>query len=179
MLVQKKTLSLDECKLLIDKATPALKRHWQHRADGSAFIDERIKCERALFSSQDNPFIFDLYKKVFSSLDITILPSSLFLNVQKYIAGQNVFPHTDVNYNVNSLVYVASVLLNEDFKGGDLIAYYPTRQDPNKLPKETGSAFIMGSSVLHEVSKVAEGVRFSAQFRLTKDDFIPLEKSIL
>jgi len=179
MLIQKKTLSPDECKLLIDKAIPVLKRHWRYRADGSKFIDERIKCERAIFSFEDNPFIFDLYKKVFSSLDITILPSDLFLNVQKYTVGQNVFPHTDVNYNVNSLVYVASVLLNEDFEGGKFIAYYPSRQDPNELPKKAGLSCIMGSSVFHEVTKVTKGVRFSAQFRLTKDDLIPFEKNLL
>jgi hypothetical protein len=179
MLIEKVTLSKEECELLIETAKPNIERHWRYNAAKEAYIDKRVLIGRATLTEKECPSIYSLYKKVFEDLPVVILNEDLSITMSQYLKGHSMFAHTDVSYEVNKLTYVASVVLNADFEGGEFISYYPSRDTPIIMKSLTGNTSIMGSSVFHEVKHVLKGERWSAQFRLTSDNSIPKTQKIL
>lgn len=71
------------------------------------------------------------------------------------------FGMTDnITYNAFSRKLSLSLLLNDDFDGGDLVIFQDN-QNPIKLEKKKGRCYFFPSFLLHQVTPVISGVRNS------------------
>lgn len=77
------------------------------------------------------------------------------IHFHTFVVGDYFDKHTDLN---NERIYAVGVLLNNDFKGGDFKLYNP---DELKLNKEIGNTYIFDVNILHEITEVLVGTRYS------------------
>lgn len=88
----------------------------------------------------------------------------LLIQILKYKKGGFIYKHKDdVTSSLNGLVqarYYFIILLNDNFEGGDFIAY---NKDDEKtvLTKQAGNVLIGDPTMYHEVTKVTKGERYS------------------
>ena len=64
--------------------------------------------------------------------------------------------------------YLAGISLNSNFEGGKFITY---GNEPLQIGKEVGVPYLMESTILHEVTKVTQGIRKSAFIFLYSKNF--------
>lgn len=93
-----------------------------------------------------------------------ITEEPLSVQVLKYKEGGFIYKHKDdVTTSIDGFVqarYYFIILLNDDFEGGDFIAY---NKDDEKtvLTKQAGNVLIGDPTMYHEVTKVTKGERYS------------------
>ena len=102
------------------------------------------------------------YQKMFPSLHQELKLESI--NLLKYVEGNFYKKHTDAFHKVNrQLSFIIN--LNEDYKGGDLIFYYPN--DPqfaySKVELKTGDLIMFPSNFMypHSIQPILSGTRYS------------------
>ena len=90
------------------------------------------------------------YQKLFSSLHQEVKLESI--NLLKYEVGNFYKRHIDAFHMVNrQLSFIIN--LNEDYKGGELIFYYPHNQQPySKIELKTGDLIMFPSFLNHSVN---------------------------
>jgi PKHD-type hydroxylase len=117
----------------------------------SAWIFEKIaKCVE-----EKNNEIFNYDLKEIQSLQFTVYDSE-----EKGFYGK----HTDplpISYDGNNRKLSLSIQLSDpnDYEGGDLLLH--VSETPIKSPKAQGTTIIFPSHVLHEVTPVTKGIRYS------------------
>ena len=102
------------------------------------------------------------YQSIFTSLHQELKLESI--NLLKYKQGNFYKKHTDAFHKVNrQLSFIIN--LNEDYKGGDLIFYYPN--DPqfaySKVELKTGDLIMFPSNFMypHSIQPIISGTRYS------------------
>jgi predicted 2-oxoglutarate/Fe(II)-dependent dioxygenase YbiX len=101
------------------------------------------------------------YQKLFSSLHQELKLESI--NLLKYEVGNFYKRHIDAFHMVNRhLSFIIN--LNEDYKGGELIFYYPHNQQPySKIELKTGDLIMFPSNFMypHSIEPIISGTRYS------------------
>jgi PKHD-type hydroxylase len=94
------------------------------------------------------------------------------LQILRYEEGGFIYKHKDdVTANLNGVVfskYYMIILLNEDFEGGDFIAYNKN-DEKIILTKQVGNVLIGDPNMFHEVTEVTKGTRYSLICFITPD----------
>ena len=78
-----------------------------------------------------------------------------------YKKGDFITEHRDTS-SFGTGILSGGYLLNDEYKGGNFIL------DGKKLEVEVGELFTYGRDVLHEVTEVTNGVRYSLHFFIDK-----------
>ena len=82
----------------------------------------------------------------------------------KYEVGHFLDWHTDDMYdNTNNIVMTGGMVLNNDY-GGGIFEF----EDGTILDQTPGKVFEMKRDVLHRVTKITKGVRYSLHYKLEK-----------
>ncbi len=96
----------------------------------------------------------------------------LLIQILKYKKGGFIYKHKDdVTSSLNGLVqarYYFIILLNDDFEGGDFLAY-DSKDTVYKLDRKQGNILIGDPTMFHEVTKVTKGTRYSLICFITPD----------
>lgn len=109
-----------------------------------------------------------LYKYVQRGLSLVseelVTDEPLLIQVLKYKEGGFIYKHKDdITTSLDGFVqarYYFIILLNDDFEGGDFLAY--NNQDKlYTLDKKAGNVLIGDPTMFHEVTKVTKGERYS------------------
>lgn len=96
-----------------------------------------------------------------------------FFYVHEFFTGAKFSKHVDRDRQQDWAIIVGAKL-NDDFKGGKLLTYNPD----GELAQNVGELYVMDSKVLHEVTEVTSGTRFSFVYFIPFDQ-LGLPKSIL
>jgi len=84
------------------------------------------------------------------------------ITLLKYVKGDFITEHTDENSCISEDTLSGNYLLNDEFEGGDFIF------DGEKLEKEVGELTVYGRDILHEVTTVTSGIRYSIHIFIDK-----------
>ena len=86
------------------------------------------------------------------------------ITLLKYVKGDFISEHTDENSCISEDTLSGNYLLSsrDDFEGGDFIF------DGEKLEKEVGELTVYDRDILHEVTKVTSGIRYSIHIFIDK-----------
>ena len=134
------------------------------------FLDDQ-ECKSIIDSCKNKPRVQNRYEisefilpiSVYKKLEHTLFPNTIECRVQRYDIGDSFSPHRDNiwvtldgkdNYKRDREQSI-SILLNDEFKGGDLVVEHKTAH-MNK-----GDATLFGADDLHWVNGVSEGTRYS------------------
>jgi len=120
-------------------------------------------------TSSDNARIYQTLTGVINHMNDKFFQYDLFrlesLQFTRYDSSESEFygRHTDMLAKSHGFQRKLSfsVLLSDpaDYEGGDLVFHYQT--DPAYAPKDRGTIVFFPSSLLHEVTPVTKGVRYS------------------
>ena len=101
------------------------------------------------------------YQKIFPSLYQELKFESI--NLLKYEVGNFYKRHIDAYHQVNRhLSFIIN--LNKNYKGGELIFYYPHNQQPySKIELKTGDLIMFPSNFMypHSIEPIISGTRYS------------------
>ena len=95
---------------------------------------------------------------------------SSFINLLVYEVGDYFNPHTDAQYSIyddkHPTVLSGGYLLNDEFEGGDfLIEGIP-------LNAKIGELFTFSRNIVHEITPVTKGMRYSLHFAVDTNETI-------
>ena len=88
-----------------------------------------------------------------------------FFYAHEFFTGAKFTKHVDKDRQHDWKVIVGAKL-NDDFRGGELLTYNPD----GELATEAGLLYRMDSEVLHEVTEVTEGTRYSFVYFISHQD---------
>lgn len=89
--------------------------------------------------------------------------------IHNYHVGDGFPKHIDRTKDFKNRTYNIGIQLTSNYLGGDYIVYgNPTEV----IGKEIGNSYFYASDVLHEVTKINDGERWSFLFHINKDDII-------
>lgn len=77
------------------------------------------------------------------------------IHFHKFVKGNWFEKHNDIRDN---RLYAIGVLLNDNFEGGDFKLYIPNEYTLNK---ETGNSYIFDVNIMHEITPILKGERYS------------------
>lgn len=101
-----------------------------------------------------------------------ITEEPLLVQVLKYKEGGFIYKHKDnVTTSLDGFVqarYYFIILLNDNFEGGDFLAY-DSKDKLFKLDKKEGNVLIGDPTMYHEVTEVIKGERYSLICFITQD----------
>lgn len=103
------------------------------------------------------------YCKEYLNLDV----ENISLGILKYLPNDFFSRHFDKmsNYEFNSdFIYNVNMRLNDDYVGGDFYL------DDKLFNQDIGMVYHYPSTTYHEVTKVTEGIRYSALFYIRERD---------
>lgn len=100
--------------------------------------------------------ISDFLKKEYPNNTIS---NAQFFYGHEFFTGAKFSKHIDKNRQSDWALVVGGILNNE-FEGGKLLTYNPD----GELATEVGEIYVMDSKILHEVTEVTSGVRYSFVF---------------
>jgi hypothetical protein len=113
----------------------------------------------ALADLKDFDFVRDIINKELQNIDKGFRCSDI-ITLLIYEKGDFFTEHSDKIYA--SGILSGGYLLNDEYKGGNFIV------DGKKLEVGVGELFTYGREILHEVTEVTDGVRYSLHFVIVK-----------
>lgn len=96
-----------------------------------------------------------------------------YFYIHKFEEGHRFGKHIDKD-RMDEWVLVVGAILNSEFEGGRLITYNPD----GELATKAGEIYKMDASILHEVTEVTSGVRYSFVFFISHSE-LGIKKSII
>ena len=91
------------------------------------------------------------------------------LTIHKYNVGDYFDKHIDaVERNYKNRAYVVGFNINNEYDGGDYILYNPNQI----IDKTPGVPYFFKSNRLHEITKIANGIRKSALIFINHEDLV-------
>ena len=96
---------------------------------------------------------FQISESIMAKIVNLVQPSKPTYAIQKYEVGESFAPHRD-SLKHNLRTHSASILLNNDFKGGKLFV------KDEKITLEAGDCFLFHPHFLHWVTPVTKGTRY-------------------
>lgn len=108
--------------------------------------------------NKDTQWIFDLMQNFLYSVypDNKVSEVSSYFYINEFFKGGRFDKHIDKRRNC-SWTEIVGATLNSDFEGGKLLTYNPN----SELGKTAGELYRMDSKLLHEVTEVTSGTRYS------------------
>jgi hypothetical protein len=96
-----------------------------------------------------------------------------FFYVHEFYQGARFTAHIDKDRQ-NDWRLIVGAILNKDFEGGNLITYNPN----GELATEMGELYKMNSDILHEVTEITKGTRYSFVYFITHNE-LGIEANLL
>jgi len=155
MKIYENILEVDECEFLID---------YTKKIKDNRFVKNHNR-NIELFRNDDYTDLSFLNEKL-ESINIFNQPT---FNINKYMEGYYFLPHVDRGgiYDIN-LERIKTLIINlsnpQDYLGGDLIV------DNKKVINKQGSAVLFDSGVIHEVTEINQGIRYSMVFWIKNEN---------
>ena len=110
-----------------------------------------------------------------------ITEEPLLIQILKYKEGGFIYKHKDdVTTSLDGFVqarYYFIILLNDNFEGGDFLAYNK-QNDLYKLDKKAGNVLVGDPTMFHEVTKVTKGERYSL-ICFIRQDQLKLKRTVI
>ena len=106
--------------------------------------------------SLETKWLFDRLKIYFEKeTGLQIIKNKEEIHFHKFVKGDWFGKHNDVR---DRRLYAVGVLLNDNFEGGEFKLY-----NPNEiiLNKEVGNTYIFDVTIMHEITPILEGERYS------------------
>lgn len=165
MIAQKNLFSKDECNIIISLIKSNEKR-WKS--------NDREYTSYAINLSNDTKWIFDKLSEYFQSeTRIELLKVKEQIHFHIFEKGDLFEKHNDIR---DYRMYAVGVLLNDDFEGGDFKIYNPTEITLDKL---TGNTYIFDVRLMHEITPILTGERYSLIWFLQKEHIKILTNKII
>lgn len=98
----------------------------------------------------------------------------LACSLHKYVEGDYFTKHIDIREGFSDRRYNIGIQLNSEYKGGDYNCW-DSQENLTIFPKTTGTTLLYTGDLLHEITPITEGERWSIVLAVTKDAI--LEKS--
>ena len=114
--------------------------------------------------SLENKWLFDKLKYFFEAeTDLQIIKNKEEIHFHKFVKGNWFDKHNDVR---DERLYAIGVSLNDNFEGGEFKLY-----NPNEiiLNKEIGNTYIFDVTIMHEITPILEGERYTLLWFLQKE----------
>lgn len=109
-------------------------------------------------------WLFDKLKNFFEQeMSMQIIKIKEEMHFHKFVKDNWFDKHNDVRDN---RIYAIGVLLNDDFTGGDFKLY---TSDEIVLNKIVGNTYIFDVTIMHEITPILEGERYSLLWFLQKE----------
>jgi PKHD-type hydroxylase len=160
--------SPEECKKIIDIGNRAVLSPATFDELGKADVDKKVRDSDIswLFPSPETDWIFEKISNVTSYLNKNFFNFHLSsfaegLQFTRYVAPTGHYErHTDKAFEgpIRKLSLTIQLSDSNDYEGGELMLYYGETQS---MPKEQGKAIAFPSYVLHQVTPVTVGTRYS------------------
>lgn len=155
MILDKKLFDSSECESIINFVNSK-----EMVVDVGSIFTRKI----LTLTKENSPkWIWDKLKSFTDDLDLNIETLNDRIFIVKFNTGDFIEKHTDVwdsDLSRNRIYTLVSQLSNDsDYIGGDTFVYSGT--DKVKLNKEIGSCIVFNSSMVHEVTKLKSGIRYS------------------
>lgn len=173
MLIVDKFLSQTECDVIINMGNGK----WSPSLSEKGSIIEKIRKSKQISPNvYKGEWLYDIIKSCFLKHNIEITADVLKeVQIIKYEIGDYIVKHQDtmgydsIGDSLNRY-YVLNIILNDEFEGGDFL-YYDVNDNPTKIENKPGTGLIFRTNILHEVTKVLKGVRYSFSVFLHPTDF--------
>ena len=114
--------------------------------------------------SLENKWLFDKLKYFFEfETGLKIIKNKEEIHFHKFVKGNWFDKHNDVR---DERLYAIGVSLNDNFEGGEFKLY-----NPNEiiLNKEIGNTYIFDVTIMHEITPILEGERYTLLWFLQKE----------
>ena len=106
--------------------------------------------------SLETKWLFDKLKYFFESeTGLQIIKNKEEIHFHKFVKGNWFDKHNDIRDN---RLYAVGVLLNDNFEGGNFKLYNPNEIILNKI---VGNSYIFDVTIMHEITPILEGERYS------------------
>tara|TARA_A100000172_G_C3044150_1_gene111736 strand:+ start:2254 stop:2787 length:534 start_codon:yes stop_codon:yes gene_type:complete len=164
--IQKQILSEKECADILDNASD----NWKNSKVGAFNYEskERISSEQTVYNY--GKFVSSIYE-LKKQLGIQKLP--VYYKLVRYKKGDVFKRHRDVGEGYNNRYKTLIIQLSnpDNYKGGDLLIYNNIKDNKAyfKASKQIGSCIMFPANLLHEVTPIEEGIRYSLVLWLTRD----------
>ena len=161
MFIQTKLFTKTECNKILQLKESAVK------SDGFSLYNKNgVKAsfdEYKIYDNVENNWFLDVIKNfVYECTNMKTSKLNLDSNILTYGVGDKFSKHVDLSPNdTNPRIYTLGILLNDDFKGGDLVIYDRIDNSIQTLNKEVGNCYIFESTIEHEVKEIESGIRNS------------------
>lgn len=156
MVIERILFSKEECESII-ALTKINQQNWN--SQDRKFTSFAIRYEL------NTKWIFDRLSTFFeenSGYTLTSLKEEIHFHV---FSQNNKFDiHNDTR---DRRLFSVGVLLNDDFEDGDFKLYIPNEI---KLNKKAGNCYLFNSSILHKVTPITNGIRYSLIWFIQNDN---------
>jgi hypothetical protein len=164
MIKQNKLFSKEECQSIIFYGSNVI-TDWDN--------NDRKYHSQPIIYSLETKWLFDKLKTFFEEeSNIQIKKNKEVIHFHKFVKGDWFGKHNDVR---DKRLYAIGVLLNDDFRGGDFKMYNP---DEIILDKVIGNTYIFDVKIMHEITPILEGERYSLLWFL-ENEHIKIETNKL
>ena len=119
-------------------------------------MSDREYSSKSIHYSIETKWLFDKLKTFFQlETGLKIIKTKEEIHFHKFVNGNWFDKHNDIR---DSRMYAIGVLLNDEFEGGDFKLY---NSNEITLNKKIGNSYIFDVRILHEITPIVEGTRYS------------------
>jgi hypothetical protein len=165
MIVEKILFSKEECDDIINMYKVNSQK-WKN--------NDREYKSFSIILNEETEWIFSKMKNFFEE-ESGVVMQSMKNEVHFHVFETNHWfgKHNDARDN---RLFSLGVLLNEDFEGGDFKLYNPHEV---KLNKKKGNSYLFDVGILHEVTPIQYGIRYSLIWFIQNNNIKTIPKKLL
>jgi hypothetical protein len=135
--------------------------------------------------NQETIWFYDKIYTWFISISGVKIDKNIYFNnpnaahkLHEYVVGDKFDLHVDKNDDVLDRIWNLGIQLNSDYEGGDYICY-DRNGSPIYISKKIGNVVAYQSDVLHEISEIKNGVRYSMVIKIHSWELFKKNKKTL
>lgn len=179
ILEQKVLLTPQECKDVISSCND---QWWPSLLGKEEYKPELRKSFVHIKKPRKGEALYEYIQRGLSLVSEELITEEpLLVQVLKYKEGGFIYKHKDdVTTSIDGFVqarYYFIILLNDNFEGGDFLAY-DSKDKLYTLDKKAGNVLIGDPTMYHEVTKVTKGERYSL-ICFIRQDQLKLKRTVI
>lgn len=135
--------------------------------------------------NEETNWFYDRIYNWFTNVSGVKIDKNIYFNntqsahkLHQYVVGDRFDLHIDKNENNLDRIWNLGIQLNSEYQGGNYVCYDDNNVQLN-ISKKVGNVVAYNSDVLHEITEIIEGVRYSLVIKIHSWELIEKNKKSL